>query len=168
MRQSALTHACESSRAKSGSVRSFLSFAAATGLVLLVLAVLAPSTAIAQLAGNGAISGTVTDPTGAVISNATITVVAVDTNQTTVRQTTSAGDYNVTPLPPGNYTVTVKAPGFESFVQQNVTVNALETFALNIKMTVGAAGQTITVSALPPNLTTTDSTLGGAMENVMY
>jgi hypothetical protein len=168
MRQSALTHACNSWRAESGSDGSFLSFGAVACAVLLVLALVAPSIATAQLAGNGAISGTVTDPTGAVISNATIKVVAVDTNQTTVRQTTSAGDYNVTPLPPGNYTVTVTAPGFESFVQENVTVNALETFSLNIKMTVGKAGQTITVSALPPNLTTTDAILGGAMENVMY
>ena len=139
-----------------------------TCVVLLALAIIAPLTAKAQLAGNGAISGTVTDPSGAVIPNATITVLAVDTNQATVRHSTSAGDYNVTPLPPGNYSVTVTAPGFESFVQQNVTVNGLETFALNMKMTIGAAGQTVPVSALPPNLTTTDATLGGAMENVMY
>ncbi len=110
MRQSALTHTCKLWRAESGSAGSFLSLVTVTCVVLLALAIIAPLTAKAQLAGNGAISGTVTDPTGAVISNATITVVAVDTNQSTVRQTTSAGDYNVTPLPPGNYTVTVAAP----------------------------------------------------------
>jgi Carboxypeptidase regulatory-like domain len=122
----------------------------------------------AQLAGNGAITGTVTDPSGAVIPNATVTVVAVDTNQSTVRHTTTAGDYNVTPLPPGAYTVTLTAGGFEKYVQQNVNVNALETVSLNIKMTIGEAGQTVTVTTMPPNITTTDATLGGAMENVMY
>ena len=66
----------------------------------------------AQLAGNGAITGTVTDASGAVIPNATVTVVAVDTNQSTVRPTTSAGDYNVTPLPPGNYTRYSDGTGF--------------------------------------------------------
>ncbi len=136
--------------------------------MLLIALLLAPLSANAQLAGNGAISGTVTDPTGAVIANATIKVVSTDTNQTLVRQSTSAGDYDVTPLPPGKYSVTVSSPGFETFVQENVGVNALETVSLNIKLTVGAAGQTVTVNALPPNLTTTDATLGGAMENVMY
>jgi hypothetical protein len=122
----------------------------------------------AQLAGNGAITGTVTDASGAVIPNATVTVIAADTNQSTVRPTTAAGDYNVTPLPPGQYSVTVTAPGFEKYVQQNVNVNALETIALNIKLTVGEASQTVTVTTMPPNLTTTDAILGGAMDNVMY
>ena len=122
----------------------------------------------AQLAGNGAITGSVTDSSGAVIPNATVTVVATDTNQSTVRPTTTAGDYNVTPLPPGQYTVTVTAPGFEKYVQQNVTVNALETVSLNIKLTVGEASQTVTVTTMPPTLTTTDAILGGAMDNVMY
>jgi hypothetical protein len=122
----------------------------------------------AQLAGNGAIAGTVTDSSGAVVPNAAITVVAADTNLTVVRATTSAGDYTVTPLPPGTYSISVAAPGFERYLQPSVTVNALETVSLNIKLTVGAASETVTVNTEPPNLTTTDAILGGAMENVMY
>jgi hypothetical protein len=52
------------------------------------------------MAGTGAISGTVTDATGAVIPNATVTAIRVDTNTATVRTTTSAGDFNITPLTP--------------------------------------------------------------------
>jgi Carboxypeptidase regulatory-like domain len=168
MKQGVVRDACELERLKAGWAGRLRLSAGLICVALVVLVLLAPMAAKAQLAGNGAISGTVTDPSGAVISNATVTVLATDTNQTTVRQTTSAGDYEVTPLPPGKYSVTVSASGFETFVQENITVNALETFALNIKMTVGATGQTVTVTALPPNLTTTDAILGGAMENVMY
>lgn len=168
MRQFAISELLRSGQTARGSMAHMLNIAAWSCVALLVIAMMTPLGANAQMAGTGAISGTVTDPTGAVIPNATITVVAADTNQATVRQSTSAGDYDVTPLPPGNYTVTVAAPGFETFVQQNITVNALETISLNIKMTIGRAGQTVTVTTMPPNLTTTDATLGGAMENVMY
>jgi hypothetical protein len=122
----------------------------------------------AQLAGNGEITGTVTDASGAVIPNATVTVTAIDTKQNIIRRTTSAGDYTVTPLPPGNYNVVVTAPGFEKYVQENVSINALEKISLEIKLTVGATSETVTVTTLPPNITTTDATLGGAMELQMY
>lgn len=138
------------------------------GLLAAGLAGLAARPTMAQLAGNGAIAGTVTDTTGATVPNATVTVMSLTTNQNTVRSTTSTGDYTVTPLPPGAYTVTVTASGFEKYVQENINVNALETVPLNIKLTVGVATETVTVTTQPPNLTTTDAILGGAMENVMY
>lgn len=136
----------------------------------LLIAILGIGTAPmrAQLAGNGEITGTVTDASGAVIPNATVTVTATATKQVIVRRTTSAGDYTVTPLPPGTYNVTVTASGFEKYVQENVSVNALEKISLNIGLTVGAANETVTVTTLPPNITTTDATLGGAMELQMY
>ena len=122
----------------------------------------------AQMAGTGAISGTVTDPTGAVIPNATVTATAVDTNVTTVRTTTSAGDFNITPLTPGVYTVTVTANGFEKYEQKQVTVDALQTAAVKIKLTVGGAQMTITVSNAPSLLDTSDAQIGGVMDNKMY
>lgn len=137
-------------------------------LVLLAIVGMAPFFAIAQIAGTGAISGTVTDSTGAVVGNATVTVTSTATSENTVRATTGAGDYNVTPLTPGVYTVTVKAAGFRTFVQQNVTVDALETVSLNIKLAVGTSEQTITVSSAPPVLETSDATLGAVMDNQMY
>lgn len=136
--------------------------------VLVALVGIRPCPIQAQLAGNGEITGSVTDTSGAVIPNATVVVTATATKQTFERRTTSAGDYAVTPLPPGAYTVTVTASGFEKYVQENVNVNALEKISLNISLTVGAANETVTVSTLPPNITTTDATLGGAMELQMY
>ncbi len=68
--------------------------------ILAVTILLTPFGANAQMSGTGAISGTVTDSTGAVIGGATVTATAVDQNTSTVRTTTGAGDYSITPLIP--------------------------------------------------------------------
>jgi hypothetical protein len=138
------------------------------GLAITALALVIPINAKAQLAGTGAITGTVTDTTGAIIPNATVTATSVATNVKTVRTTTGAGDYTITPLAPGAYTLTVSARGFQTFLQKNVTVNALATVTVNAKLAVGAAEQTVTVSTAPPVLETTDATLGAVMDNEMY
>ncbi len=136
--------------------------------IVLSIAGIFGGVARAQLAGTGAISGTVQDPTGAVVPGATVTATNTDTNVQTVRPTTGAGDYNITPLIPGNYTVTVAAKGFEGYKQENITVNALETVGLNVKLTVGQASETVTITTAPPLLQTTDATLGATMDNEMY
>jgi hypothetical protein len=143
---------------------------AALGFValLVVTLMIAPIGAGAQLSGTGAIAGTVTDSSGAVVANATVTAIAVDTNEKTIRTTTGAGDFDITPLLPGNYSLTVSAQGFQTFVQENITVNALETQAVNVKLSLGTAQQTITVTSAPPVLETTDATLGAVMDNQMY
>jgi hypothetical protein len=167
MRQSAFENGSVS-KCAGGTAFAFPRFTAWACMALLSLAGMAPLGARAQVAGTGQISGTVTDASGAVVGGATVTATLVDQNTSTVRTTTGAGDYSITPLTPGVYTVTVSAKGFETFVQQNVTVNALETVALNIKLSVGAAEQTITVTSAPPVLETTDATLGAVMDNQMY
>jgi hypothetical protein len=145
-----------------------LSFAAWSCMALLAIAMMAPLGANAQMAGYGAISGTVTDATGAVIGGATVTATLVDQNVSTTRSSTGAGDYSITPLTPGEYTLTVTAKGFEKFVQEHITVDALVTVAVNVKMSVGTAEQTITVTTAPPVLETTDASLGAVMDNQMY
>lgn len=136
--------------------------------ILLGIAALQTGVARAQLAGTGAISGTVQDATGAVVAGAKVTATDTDTNVGTERTTTKAGDFNITPLIPGNYTLTVSAPGFEGYKQENITVNALETVGLNISLTIGQTSETVTVTSAPPLLETTDATLGATMDNTMY
>src|ERR1700678_1978583 len=135
---------------------------------LLAIAGIAGSMARAQISGTGAISGTVQDPTGAVIPNALVTATNIDTNEQTVRPTTKAGDYNITPLIPGTYTLTVTAQGFEGYKQENITVDALTTVGLNFKLTGGRADKTATVTAAPTMLSTQDATLGAVMDQEMY
>src|SRR5262245_64000994 len=79
----------------------------AARLACVVLALLTPSIAIAQVGGSGAIQGTVLDSSNAAIPGATVTATNIATGIDTVRQTTEAGVYSVTPLPPGTYRVTV-------------------------------------------------------------
>jgi hypothetical protein len=136
--------------------------------MLLAAATLAGNMARAQLAGTGAIAGTVQDPTGAVVAGATVTATNVDTNVATSRTATGAGDYNISPLIPGKYSVTVKASGFEGYNQENITVNALETVTLNVKLTIGQGSEVVTVTSAPPLLNTSDASLGATMDNQMY
>jgi hypothetical protein len=141
----------------------------AFGLVaLFVIATMMSVGAMAQLAGKGGITGTVADKTGAVIANATVTATSTSTGISTVTKSTGTGDYNFPDLDPGIYTVTTVAPGFEKLTQQNIHVDALSTQTYNPALQVGAADVQITVSAAPPQLETSDATLGSTMEQETY
>lgn len=133
-----------------------------------IAALLTPPALMAQTAGDGSLEGTVTDASGAVVANATVTATNVATNVATVRESSSAGFFSISPLPPGTYTVQVAAKGFETLVQDNVVVDALQIRSLNPVLKVGEANQTVTVTAAPPVLDTADATLGLTIENQTY
>ena len=80
----------------------------------LALLLLAPTAASAQIGGGGSIQGTVLDTSNAPVPGATVTATNVATGIDTVRQTTDAGVYALTPLPPGEYRVTVTLDGFQT------------------------------------------------------
>jgi hypothetical protein len=140
----------------------------------LMLPLIAPAASLvtipllAQTGGEAGIQGTVTDNTGAAIPKATVTVTNQGTNVATRRETTGDGIYTISPVAPGVYTVTVTAPGFSQHVQQNLTVDALKLTALNVTMSVGGADTSVTVSEAPPQLETTNATLGLTIENDTY
>jgi len=147
---------------RSGNVRKLGLWAA-----LLVFATVG-SAALAQTGGDGAITGTVTDTTGAAVAKATVTALNVEKGVTTVRPTTSGGLYTISPLLPGTYTITVTAKGFESFKQENMIIDALHTTGLNVAMKVGSQSEEVTVTSAPPQLETTNATLGGTIESSEY
>jgi hypothetical protein len=124
--------------------------------------------AAAQTAGEGTIAGIVTDPTGAVIPKAKVTAINAATNIATVRYSTSAGYFNISPLPPGKYSVEVSATGFKSFLQKNLTLDALQSVTITAVLTVGSESTTITVTTAPPQLQTDNATMGMVMENENY
>ena len=121
-----------------------------------------------QTAGEGAIQGTVTDPSGAALPGATVTATNIATGVATTRTTTSAGLYNISPLLPGTYSVKASAPGFSTFQQRNLKVTAMNTLTLGISLQVGSATQQVVVTEAPPALNTTDATLGATINSDVY
>ena len=104
----------------------------------------------------GSVSGTITDPTGAGVTGAKITVTnaAMGTQNSTV--TTGAGEYTIPELPAGVYSVTVVAPGFTTLVHTGITVSVGETARVDLNLGVGQGTTTVTVTADAP-LIQTDS-----------
>ncbi|MBV8844068.1 MAG: TonB-dependent receptor, partial [Bryobacterales bacterium] len=114
--------------------------------VCLAGTILAAATAFGQ-AGTGTITGTVTDQTGAVIANASVTAKNTDTGIVYPAQTTSTGNYTLTQLPPGTYEVTVMVTGFKTYVHSKMQVPAAQVVREDAKLEVGASGESVTVTA---------------------
>jgi hypothetical protein len=112
----------------------------------------------AQTGSGGTIEGTVTDPLSAVVAGAQITVTNTETGVVTIARSTSAGYYVAPALIPGVYSVQVERSGFKSYVQQNISVNALQVVGLNIKLSVGETTESVTVTTAPPALETKQRT----------
>ncbi len=146
----------------------FLASRYAAILLLLVAELFSSCPARGQITGQGAVSGTVTDPDGLSIPGAKVDVRNVATNVVISRTATSSGYYVVSPLPPGTYTITVTAPGFSQLLQENVSVDALQTATFNPKLKLGQVTDTITVTTAPPALQTANAILGGTIENDVY
>src|SRR5512141_1070614 len=103
---------------------------------------------LGQSAGTGALSGTVTDASGAILVNATITLTNTATNQTRTGTTSADGGYRFSLLEPGLYRARFTATGFKTAEVGPVTVNVTETAVLNRSLEVGAASEQITVEAV--------------------
>ena len=113
--------------------------------LLAVLACIAGGTALAQ--ENGAVTGTVTDPTGAVIPNAAVTLINQATNETFSSKSNGAGVFAFSQLNNGTYTLKVSAPGFKSYQKTAIVVNAGATTPADAVLAIGTANQTINVEA---------------------
>src|SRR5271170_279840 len=136
-----------------------------TQLRVVLLAVVATFTTcvpslIGQSAGTGALTGTVTDPTGAVIPVVTVTLKNAETNQARSVTSGSDGVYKFTLLPPGTYDVRFSASGFKTAEVAGVTINVTETPVVDRVLEVGAQTDQITVEASAETLQTTSSALG--------
>jgi len=136
--------------------------------VFIVIFALSATSAIAQTAGEGAITGTVKDATGAVIPNATVTAQNVATGVETTRPTSSAGIYQISPLIVGTYSVTVSAAGFQNFKQENLVINENQIFGLNPVLQVGSQKDTVTVTEAPPALDTANATLSTTISSTEF
>ena len=112
----------------------------------------------AQVAG-GTFSGTVSDPSGAAVPNAQITIKDTSTGISHTATTDAAGFYSVPNLLPGKYDVTATATGFATTVQSGVTLTVGAKQELSITLTVGQVSQTIEVAAQAPQVQLTSSAI---------
>ena len=125
-----------------------------------LLFVLLMGTAAFAQAGRGGISGTITDPSGAVVPRAKVTVHDPATGAAQQTVSSAAGLYSFVSLSPGTYQVTASLKGFESVAQDHVTVNVDQVSTVNIGLRVGSASDVVTVTASNDLVDTSSSTVG--------
>jgi len=125
-----------------------------------VASLFAASAAWAQSASTSALSGTVTDPTRAVIPNVTVTVTSAATNQVRNAITGADGSYRFPLLEPGAYRVKFAAAGFKTAEVTAVTLVVTETAVLDRALEVGSQSEQVTVEANVETVQTATSTLG--------
>lgn len=114
-------------------------------------------------AETGQITGTITDPTGAVVPNVTVTARNTATGATRTTTTTGAGVYVVPSLPPGDYEMTVSAQGF-STRKQTVTVGVGARVGADFRLEVGTAATVVEVAAGAVQVNTETQTLGSTID----
>jgi hypothetical protein len=123
-----------------------------------------PATAHAQVAG-ATLSGTITDQTGAVIPQASISVKKIDTGIIRTSVTSAAGFYSVPNLLPGTYEVRTSAQGFSTEVKTGVTLTVGEQQVLDFKLQVGQTSQTVVVTTEAPTVELASSSISAVINS---
>ena len=126
---------------------------------LLAIVTVAPLT-FAQTASTGALMGTVTDASGAVIPDVQLKITNVETGEARTVLSRDNGNYLVPLLPPGSYRVQASKTDFKTEVLTGIHVNVTETQALNVRLEIGALTESVTVEAAAEQLQTGTSALG--------
>ncbi len=114
--------------------------------LFLALGLVCVSSAVFAQSDRGNITGTVTDPAGAVVVNAPIEARNVNTGAIYQAATTETGNYTLAQLPVGAYELTVSAPGFRRYSRQGLTVENAQTARIDVSLQVGASSETVTVT----------------------
>jgi hypothetical protein len=135
---------------------------AIAGVIGCVCVLLLPNIrrATAQTAATGALGGTITDPSGALVPGAKVRVTSRASGEVRTAQSGARGGYLVPLLPPGSYSVTVSKNGFETSNDPSIQVEVTQTATLNVRMQIGPTGQTVSVTSDANQLQTVSSALG--------
>src|SRR6266566_4475620 len=131
-------------------------------LCVFLLALCLPLTTHAQKS-TGTITGTVTDPSGAVVPGVSVTLVNDRTGASRTTTTNEQGSFSFPELDAGTFTLTVNKAGFKKLTEKNVELHVADVTTLNVTMQVGAASETVTVEASPVQVNTEN----GEVSNIM-
>ena len=142
--------------------RTKFSFFIAGGMLLALIAV--PGLLLAQNIVTGAVTGTVTDPSGGIIANATVTLKNAATGETNVAATNDSGIYLFSFLKPGDYTLTVEQKGFRT-MNSKIQVQLGQTATVNLALVLGEAGEVVEVTSGTALLQTEDANITANVSN---
>jgi hypothetical protein len=117
-----------------------------------------------QTANTGAIAGTVSDPSGALVPRAALVINNQETGEKRYLATSAEGSFSVQFLTPGRYDLTVRASGFEPFILKDVQVQITEVSQVKIQLALSGAKEQIAVSAAPSLLQAENATLGRVID----
>ena len=109
------------------------------------------------------LTGTVTDSSGAVVAGATVVVHSGNRRGIRSVSTSASGSFNITNIPAGRYTVTVKDAGFQNFVANDVILNVAEKHTLDVQLKTGQASETVEVTAENTPIQTTTAEESGTV-----
>ncbi len=112
------------------------------------------------------LEGTVTDPANAVIPGVEIIIEDLDTGTTRALTTSSVGRYRATALAASTYRVTVSSEGFQTYVQERLTLEVAQTTTLNIELELGATTETVSVTSEAPLIETGEAQVSGQIEEM--
>src|SRR6266700_1525000 len=123
---------------------------------VLILVLACATVGFAQFSGN--VQGVVSDPTGAAINGATVTLRNSDTAVTLTTTTSESGNYRFSSLPPGPYVVKSEASGFRT-TEVNLTLGTAQTQGINLTLPISTASETISVTSEAPPIDIDDTRL---------
>ncbi|MGC2398805.1 MAG: carboxypeptidase-like regulatory domain-containing protein, partial [Acidobacteriaceae bacterium] len=132
---------------------------------LLLLNLLSSNRALHAQTAAGSIVGIVRDHTGNVVPGAQVTVLNRATNQSVSASTNSSGFYSFPLLQPALYQISVHAPGFKEYLQDNIQLDVAQTRNVDASLDVGQVTESVTVTGAPPLLETQTSSLGEVIPN---
>jgi hypothetical protein len=102
----------------------------------------------------GTITGTISDPTGAVAAGSPVEIRNIENGLVYRAASSATGNYTLTQLPAGQYELSVAVPGFKKYVRQSITVNVAETYRVDVLLEVGSNTESVTVTDAAPLLKT--------------
>jgi len=132
-------------------------------LVLTLCVVIFTTCAMGQAARTATLVGTVTDPAGALVPNAKVTLTHASTGFVSNGVTNAEGSYYIPFLAVGMYELRIEAPGFKTFVQKGIELRAAEVPRIDVKLEVGATSESVQVTGSAPLLETETSQVSQTM-----
>ena len=132
--------------------------------LLIAVGILCVPHAFAQM-NTGDITGVVTDPSGAVVEGASVDAVNAETQRKFESLTNASGQYRLSQLPPGIYTLTANMQGFKQALAEHVTLNANDLLRQDFSLQLGDAKESVIVQALPGLLQTESAEIKDVIQN---